>query len=50
MEDDEDLLVDDDEELGNPENMQLFAEFKVREAGLDDWATKIRDDQNLSPE
>ena len=40
---DEDLenvleFVPDDDEIGNPENMKLFAEFKARFAGFDEFA------------
>jgi hypothetical protein len=40
-------ILDDGGELGNYENLHLFAEFKVREAGLNEWAAKIRDDYNM---
>ena len=49
LEDDENLLVDD-EELGNQENVKLFAEFKVREAGFPELALDIREDPNLTLE
>jgi len=44
---DEALEFVDDDELGNPENMRLFAEFKSRHAGFDDFATFVRDDKNI---
>ena len=46
----EEIEFVDDDELGNPENEKLFAEFKARCSGYIDLANQIKDDGQFHEE